>query len=381
MPNAGEPRYVDDRLMYLATPEYFGEYAKRFLQAGVRIIGGCCGTTPAHIEAIRKSVIQHQPSAARTTKVTVLPAAERVTTVEPVPTARKSPLATKMGIKFVVSVELDPPKGVDPSKVIEGARACRAAGVDAINIADGPRAIARMSPLAMAVMIRDQVGGIETIIHYCCRDRNVLGMQADMIGANALGLRNMIIITGDPPKLGNYPFATGVFDVDAIGAVRLASNLNHGIDLAGNPIAGATALYLGVGADPSSPTFEREVERFHQKVEAGAEFVMTQPVYDLRQLERFLEATADCRIPVLVGILPLASYKNAEFLNNEVPGIIIPEAVMKRMARHSAGEQAKKEGIAIAKETLREARSMVQGTYIMPPFNRYEVALQILEAS
>jgi homocysteine S-methyltransferase len=250
--------------------------------------------------------------------------------------------------------------------------------VDAINIADGPRATARMNPVSMSVAIRRETD-IEPIIHYCCRDRNVLAMQADLIGCEVLGLKNILCVTGDPPKLGNYPFATGVFDVDSIGLLKIASNLNRGLDLAGNPLKSATSLLLGCGADPGSVELENELDRYRRKVEAGAEFLMTQPVYETRLLSQFLERTRAWRIPTLVGILPLASYKNAEFLNNEVPGIEIPESTMKRMADAPSGDAAREEGIRIAQETLLETRDAVDGVYIMPPFNRHDVALRILE--
>jgi 5,10-methylenetetrahydrofolate reductase len=263
--------------------------------------------------------------------------------------------------------------------VLDAAKALAEHRVDAINIADGPRATARMNPITMAVAIQRETE-IETIIHYACRDRNVLAMQADLIGCHALGLKNILCITGDPPKLGNYPFATGVFDVDSIGLLRIGSNLNRGLDLAGNPLKSATSLVLGCGVNPASEEMETELDRYRQKVEAGAEFVMTQPVYKAELLFDFLEHTRKWRVPVLVGILPLVSYKNAEFLNNEVPGIEIPDEIMKRMADAPSGDAAREEGIKIAQETLLETRDVVGGVYIMPPFNRHELALRILEA-
>ncbi len=378
LPNAGEPRYVDQRLIYLATPEYFAEYARRLVRAGARIVGGCCGTTPEHIRAMRSALRAETPISVARPRVELPEAKAEVPTIEPVPTAEKSPLGAKLAQKFVVSVELDPPRGVNIKKVLDAARALNEHGVDAVNIADGPRATARMNPVSMAVAIGRETN-IETIIHYCCRDRNVLAMQADLIGCHALGLRNVLCVTGDPPKLGNYPFATGVFDVDSIGLLKIASNLNRGLDLAGNPLKSATSLLLGCGADPGSTELETEIERYRRKVEAGAEFLMTQPVYETRLLFEFLERVKAWRIPTLVGILPLASYKNAEFLNNEVPGIEIHDEIMQRMANAPTGDAAREEGIKIAQETLLETREAVEGVYIMPPFNRHEIALRILE--
>ena len=383
-PNAGEPRYVDQRLIYLATPEYFAEYARRLIRAGARIVGGCCGTTPEHIRAMRSAlgaeaaIMAETPISVARPRVELPEAKAEVPTIEPIPTAEKSSLGAKLAQKFVVSVELDPPRGVNIKKVLDAARALNEHGVDAVNIADGPRATARMNPVSMAVAIGRETD-IETIIHYCCRDRNVLAMQADLIGCHALGLRNVLCVTGDPPKLGNYPFATGVFDVDSIGLLKIASNLNRGLDLAGNPLKSATSLLLGCGADPGSTELETEIERYRRKVEAGAEFLMTQPVYETRLLFEFLERVKAWRIPTLVGILPLASYKNAEFLNNEVPGIEIHDEIMQRMANAPTGDAAREEGIKIAQETLLETREAVEGVYIMPPFNRHEIALRILE--
>ncbi len=378
-PNAGEPKYVEERHLYLATPEYFAEYARRFIRAGARIVGGCCGTTPAHISAMRNAVTAEAPITVAKPKIELPEAKAEVLTIEPVATAQKSPLGAKLAKKFVVSVELDPPRGVNIRKVLDAARALADHGVDAVNIADGPRATARMNPVAMAVAIGRETE-IETIVHYCCRDRNVLAMQADLIGCHALGLKNILCVTGDPPKLGNYPFATGVYDVDSIGLLRIGSNLNRGLDLAGNPLKSATSLLLGCGANPASEEIDTEIDRYRRKVEAGAEFVMTQPVFKSELLFEFLERTKAWRVPVLVGILPLASYKNAEFLNNEVPGIEIPPQIMKRMADAPSGDAAREEGIRIAQETFLETRDAVSGVYIMPPFNRHEVALHILEA-
>jgi homocysteine S-methyltransferase len=253
----------------------------------------------------------------------------------------------------------------------------RDAGIDAINVADGPRATARMSNAALALIVRQELG-LETILHFCCRDRNLLGMQGDLIGAHALGLRNILCVTGDPPRMGDHPRATAVFDVDAIGLVQLVSRLNRGLDAAGNPIGERTELAIGVGANPAATNLDEEVRRFELKVEAGAEFCMTQPVYDVRLLERFLDRTKHVRIPTLVGILPLASFRNAEFLHEEVPGMSVPQEIRDRMQRAGSGDAAREEGVAIAREALAACRDMVQGTYVMPPLGRYRAAVEVV---
>lgn len=376
-PNAGFPKLVDGRYIYLCSSDYMSKFSKRFINAGVRILGGCCGTTPEHMKAIKTVVRVMQP-----TKLIIAGGGKKVASekaVQPVPVSEKTTLSRKLAEgKFVVAVEIDPPKGVDLKKVVEGARMLKQANVDVINIADGPRASARMSPLALAMLFKHEVG-VETIIHYCCRDRNLLGMQADLIGAHALELRNVLMITGDPPKLGDYPSATAVFDVDAIGLTQIANLLNHGLDLAGNPIGAPTALHIGVGANPGAVNLEEEIKRFYYKVEAGAEFVMTQPVYNIQLFENFMNRIHDVKIPILLGILPLASAKNAEFLHNEVPGMSIPEHIRKRMHAAGNGEEGRNEGIRIAQEALLDCRPMVHGTYVMPPFNRFDMALKVVD--
>jgi homocysteine S-methyltransferase len=298
----------------------------------------------------------------------------------PAPVAReeKSPLARRLRRKFVVSVELDPPRGADAGQLIERAQFCRENEVDAINVADGPRASARMSAQALCVLLQEKVG-IDTILHYTCRDRNLLGMQSDLLGAHALGLRNVLAITGDPPKLGDYPDATAVYDVDSIGLIRIMDNLNHGADLAGNLMGPALAIHVGCGADPSKPDMEKEVRRLEEKVKAGAEYVMTQPVYDPRTLERFLSLIAHLDVPVLVGILPLYSHRNAEFLHNEVPGMSIPDDIRERMRVAGSGERAQLEGVRIAQEATLAARERAHGVYIMPPFNKVDLAVRVIE--
>jgi homocysteine S-methyltransferase len=379
MPNAGLPREVQNRLIFLATPEYMASYARRFIRAGASMVGGCCGTTPEHIKEMRIYVRQLVPMKAATRAVEVVSAPE-VPLHAPKRPEEKSPLGAKLGKKFVVSVEIDPPRGTDPTKAVEGAKRLTAEGVDAINIADGPRASARMSPLALAILMQKQ--GVEPILHYCCRDRNLLCMQADLIGLNAIGLKNVLIITGDPPKMGDYPDATAVFDVDAIGLTRFASRLNVGLDMAGKELGEPTSLLLGVGANPGAIDLDTEVERFKLKIQAGAEYCLTQPVYDVRLLTDFLARVRPVPIPILVGILPLSSYRNAEFLHNEVPGMSIPAEIRARMreASDESKEAAQAEGIAIAREALSAAKDLpeIKGCYIMPPFGRYTAALDVL---
>ncbi|HMB68614.1 MAG TPA: methylenetetrahydrofolate reductase, partial [bacterium] len=300
-------------------------------------------------------------------------------THEPVPRQDKSELAARIAAgRFVRSVEISPPKSPDPDKALRRIERLRDAGVDAVNIPDGPRASARMSSAALAVLATQRLG-IEVILHYCCRDRNLLGMQSDLLGAGALGLKNILIVTGDPPKLGDYPDATAVFDVDSIGLMQIANRLNHGQDLVGNPIDRPTALHLGVGANPAAVNLDEEIRRFEYKVEAGAEFVMTQPVYDPAVFENFVRRTEHCRVPILVGILPLRSFRNAEFLSNEVPGMGVPDPVLRRLADAGSPEDARNVGVEIAREVLLEAVPMCQGVYVMPPFGSVTAAVQVLE--
>jgi homocysteine S-methyltransferase len=376
-PNAGKPRAVDNRNLYLCSPEYMAVYAKRFIEAGVRIVGGCCGTTPDHIKAIRGAVRAAAP--ARRSRVAVSVPAPASLEIKPVPVGERSRLSKAVGEnKFVISVEMLPPRGHDLVKNLAGAKLLHEAGVDAINIPDGPRASARMSPLAMAVRLEREIG-IETIIHYCCRDRNLLGMQSDLLGAHSLGLRNVLIITGDPPKLGDYPDATAVFDVDSIGLTNMVTRLNHGLDVGGNAIGEPTAFYLGCGVNPGSPDLDREIARFEWKVDAGAQFCMTQPVFDVEALIRFLDRVRGVRIPVIAGVWPLTSYRNAEFMNNEVPGVSVPDAVLERMRRADTKDRARIEGVAIAQEALQALLPHVQGAQISAPFGRYQTALEVAQ--
>jgi homocysteine S-methyltransferase len=375
MPNAGAPALVEGRYVYLCTPEYMATWARRFLEAGATVVGGCCGTTPAHIRDLVQSVKMVRPSRA---EVRIPPPSRPKEAPAPVRREVKSPLARKLRQKFVVSVELDPPRGAEPGAVIERAQYCKEREVDAINVADGPRASARMSAQALCILLQEKVG-IDTILHYTCRDRNLLGIQSDLLGAHALGLRNILAITGDPPKLGDYPDATAVYDVDSIGLIRIMDQLNHGCDLAGNLIGPALGIHVGCGADPSKPDMEKEVRRLEEKVKTGAEYVMTQPIYDPRTLERFFAMMRHLEVPLLVGILPLYSHRNAEFLHNEVPGMSIPDDIRERMRRAGSGEKAQAEGVQVAQEATLAAREMAQGVYIMPPFNKVELAVRVMD--
>lgn len=378
MPNAGHPAVVEGRHIYLCSPEYMSQYARRFLWAGVRIIGGCCGTTPEHIKLIRSEVRSLQPGAKKLT-VTVEEPKAQAQAMPKVEVAEKSGLGAKLAQgRFVAFVEILPPRGVDASKEIEGARLCAAQGIDCINVPDGPRASARLSAQVTCQLIQLHAG-IEAVLHFCCRDRNILGIQSELLGAHAAGVRNLICITGDPPRMGTYPDATAVFDVDAIGLVNIVNNLNCGLDIGGNPMGSQTALVVGVGANPGALNLDEELRRFDWKVQAGAEYVVTQPVFDLDMLERFLKKTEHHRIPFIAGIWPLTSYRNAEFMVNELR-VPVPEEYMARMRCVDNAEKARQEGVAIAREMVERVRPMVQGVQLSAPFGRYSMAIQVAEA-
>jgi homocysteine S-methyltransferase len=375
-PNAGLPREVQGRRMYMSSPDYMAKYAKRLINAGVKFVGGCCGTTPDHIKLIADAVRALSPGRSSVSAITV---EEQSAKVDPVPLAERSLFGGKLAAgRFVTSVEIVPPKGCDSTKMIEGVRMLKEAGVDAVNVPDGPRAQSRMGALAVSLIIEQQVG-IEAVTHYCCRDRNLLGMLSDLLGAAALGLRNFLIITGDPPKMGPYPDATAVFDIDSIGLTNLVNRLNHGLDPGGNPIGQPTQFVIGVGVNPGAIDLDYEIRRFEWKVEAGAEYAITQPVFDTRQLKHFLKRIEHCRIPIVPGIWPLVSYRNAEFLNHEVPGVSVPENVLERMRRAPDGAAALKEGVKIAQEMLEEVRPYVQGVQVSAPFGRIPHALEVFE--
>ncbi|MGI9074759.1 MAG: bifunctional homocysteine S-methyltransferase/methylenetetrahydrofolate reductase [Bryobacteraceae bacterium] len=379
MPNAGLPANVEGRNIYLCSPEYMSQYARRFLQAGVRVLGGCCGTTPEHIKLICSEIRSLQPVQR---KATAAPIAEEgkapVKPLPKVPIAQKSQLGAKLAAgKFVAFVEILPPRGIDASKEIAGARMCREHGIDCINVPDGPRASARMSAQVTCQLIQQQAG-IEAVLHFCCRDRNILSIQSELLGAHTTGVRNLICITGDPPRMGAYPDATAVFDVDSIGLTNIVNNLNQGLDIGGNPIGSQTALLLGVGANPGALNMDEELRRFAWKVEGGAEYVVTQPVFDLNLVELFLKKTEQYKLPIIAGIWPLTSYRNAEFMVNELR-VPVPEQYMERMRKADTAEKARAEGIAIAQEMSGQVRSMVQGVQLSAPFGRYEMAVQVAE--
>jgi homocysteine S-methyltransferase len=378
-PNAGPPRDVDGRTMFLCSPDYLEKYGRRFVEAGARLIGGCCGTTPAHIRALAKAV--------RRGRATLRPAAPAPTRapkvaegVAPRPLAERSELGAALarGTRPLLA-ELTPPRGCDPTQVLEKAAELRSLGVTAINIPDGARASARMGHLAMGALIRQRVG-VPPVLHYCCRDRNMLGMQADLLGAAALGVRDLILITGDPPILGDYPEATAVFDMDAIGLTHMASRLNHGLDIGGNPIGSSTNFVIGVGLNPTAVELEREVARYRWKVDAGAKFAVTQPVFDVEALDRFLDLLGPGRIPILAGIWPLVSLRNAEFLNTEVPGVKVADAVMDRMAAAGDAESQRKVGLEVAVEMIEAVRDRVQGVQVSIPFGRVAIVRDLLDA-
>ena len=376
-PNAGIPRSVEGRNIYLCSPEYMASYARKFVASGVRVVGGCCGTTPDHIR-VMKSALRVGEARGKTASAHVSggPAPKAIPAV---PLENRSALGAKLAHgEFATMVEIVPPKGIDVRKEIEGARFLKSVGVDGVNIPDSPRASAKMSNLALSVLIQREVG-IDAILHFTCRDRNVLCIQSDLLGAAAVGIRNLICITGDPPKMGNYPDATAVFDVDAIGLVNIVRSLNHGLDLGGNPIGTGTGFVIGVGANPGLTDLDEEIRRFEYKVEAGAEYAVTQPVFDLRLLENFLRRIEHCRIPVVAGIWPLVSVRNAEFMKNELR-VSVPDSILERISRAQTPEAARAEGVAIAREMLIAARQMVQGAQISAPMGRYSSAVDVLEA-
>ena len=389
-PNAGMPREINGRSMYMASPEYMATYARHLVQAGARVVGGCCGTTPEHIHAIAEGVRPLSPRLAATgvattalAKAAIAEGGPSVPVVQTTPLAERSRWGAKIAAKqFVTSVEIVPPRGVDAARMLADVKKLKDAGVDAVNVPDGPRAQSRMGALLTSVILQQQVG-IEAVTHYSCRDRNLLGMLSDLLGAAAIGLHNMLLVTGDPPKMGPYPDATAVFDIDAIGLTNLVANLNRGLDPGGNPIGKPTSFVIGVGVNPAAMDLPHEIKRFEWKVEAGAEFAITQPVFDPAQLESFLKKVEHVRIPVVAGIWPLVSVRNAEFLANEVPGVTVPDSIIARMrkANDRSREHAVAEGIAIAREMLERVKPLVQGVQVSAPFGKVELALQVCEGA
>ena len=378
-PNAGLPRRIEGRTLYMCTPEYMAEYAKRFFENGARIIGGCCGTTPAHIREIVKAVrALSKVSQTKPAKVHIEITEEAPKGLSAVSLKDKSRLGAKLSNgKPITCIELTPPRGVDANTIIDNAKLCSEYGIDAINIPDGPRASARLSPLVTALKI-EQATGIETILHICCRDKNLIGLQSDLLGIEAMGLRNVLLITGDPPKLGEYPNATGVFDLDSVALTQVVHDLNRGLDIAGNELPQQLSLTIGVGANPAASDLDREIERFRQKVGAGAEYAITQPVFDPEMFIRFKESVADCNLPFIAGIWPFTSFKNAEFMANEVPGVVVPQSLLDRMSNATTREEGRRIGIEIAREMIEILKPHAAGFAVSAPFGNVKIALAAL---
>ena len=374
LPNAGLPAGVDGRNIYLCSPEYLAHYATRFLEAGARIVGGCCGTTPEHIRKIGNEV--RKLDLPRASTVTVEQPVAKVERLEKIPVAEKSRLGSKLAAgKFVTLIEILPPRGLDASQEIAGAKLCKEAGIDCVNVPDGPRASARLSAQVTCQLIQQETG-IEPVLHFSCRDRNIVGIQSELLGAHMVGIRNLLCITGDPPRMGVYPDATAVFDVDSIGLTSIVNNLNHGMDLGGNPLGSRTSMLLGVGVNPGSFNLEEELRRFEAKVKAGAEFAVTQPLFDVDLLVAFLARTREFAIPVIAGIWPLTSLRNAEFLVHELR-VPIPEAYVDRMRHANSAEAAEAEGLAIAREIVERVRPIAAGIQVSTPLRRYQTAIDV----
>lgn len=375
--NAGRPETVDGRSIYVANPEYFGVFARRLLKAGVKVLGGCCGTEPEHIRRMANATRMMSGAGLHPPRI-------QAETTRPVALSPETPLAERSTFgerlaagEFVTSVEVNPPNGLSLAKKIKAVQALRDFGVTTINIADGPRASIRMGNVAMAAEVQ-RATGVSPLVHVCCRDRNFLGLQSHLLGAHVLGLRNLVVITGDPPKMGPYPHATGVYDVDSIGLLNVIAGFNRGIDPAGKEMT-ATRFVCATGAEPAAVDYDRELRRLEMKRDAGAHVVMTQPVYDPRTFERFLDDIEGWGLPVMIGLCPLASLRNAKFLHEKVPGMQVPDAILRRMADADERGEGQAEGVRIAREALEAVRHRVQGAYIMPPFGRYRVAMQVLD--
>jgi homocysteine S-methyltransferase len=374
MPNAGMPRAVEGRNIYLVSPEYMASFARKAITVGAQIVGGCCGTTPNHTRAMRQA-LRAMDEQAHVEGKGAAPATSKET--PPAPLAQRSRLGSLLAEgKFITMVEFVPPRGIDCSKEIEGAQLMARLGVHAIDVYDAAQASARMSGQSLCIQIQQHTG-METILHYTCRDRNLLSIQSDLLGASSIGLHNILCVTGDPPQQGNYPDASAVFDVDSIGLVNIMHRLNHGLDIGANSIGASTDFTIGVAANPGVPDIENELKRFAYKVEAGAEYAITQAVFDLRLLEEFLERIKDHRIPVIAGIWPLTSLRNAEYMKNDLR-TAMPEEIMFRMAQANTAEAARAEGIRIAQEMLAAVRPMVQGVQVSAPFGDYEAAAEVI---
>jgi homocysteine S-methyltransferase len=379
-PNAGRPREIEGRNIYLCSPEYMASYARRFITSGVRLVGGCCGTTPDHIRHIKMAVhsltpaVRAKSEGGRTVKSDAMAGGQVVARGE------KSRMAHGLARgSFVVSVELVPPRGYRADTLVEQARQLKIRGVDLVNIPDGPRASARMSALAAAVLVQQQAG-LEPILHFACRDRNLLGMQSDLLGAHAMGVRNLLIVTGDPPKIGDYPDATAVGDVDSIGLTNVVAQLNRGFDIGGQPIGQPTGFHIGVAVDPGAISLDEELRRFAYKVEAGAEFAVTQPVFDVAEFRSFLERIQPHAIPIMAGVMPLETLRQTEFMANEVPGVRVPDSVVARMREAEAAGRAGEEGLAIAREIAAQVRPLVQGIQISTTLKAIDAALGVIDA-
>lgn len=381
MPNAGAPSRMEGRYVYYSTPEYFGEYARRFADAGVRLIGGCCGTTPAHIAAMKKALAEQAADAPVKIAFSAAPsspaAVPTVDAIESAVSVEATPLQKALAEKkFVVSVELDPPKGLNPTRIVNGAALLADVGVDCINIGDSPMARVRMGCISLALHIQRRVG-LDTIIHFTTRDRNLMALQSELLGAHSHGIRNILALTGDPPRMGNLPQAKAVWDVDSIGLIKILKRMNEGQDWAGNSIGMQAQFFVGCAVNPVADDLELELDRFHRKIEAGADYVMAQPLYDMDQLTSFLNRVGKIPVPFLLGVMPLQSHKHAEFLHNELPGVSIPDHLRERM--RLAGDQGIQEGIRQSQEFLSEAQAFCDGTYLMPSFGRYEMVAELVK--
>jgi len=373
-PNAGMPKQVDNRMIYMCSPEYLTTYAVRYINLGASGVGGCCGTGPEHIADIARSIKPLSKTFVNHTTID-----SEVPLQEAVPMEQRSKFAKKLfNGEFITSIEITPPRGFDLTTTIEKSIKCREAGIDAINIPDGPRASSRISPIITAIEIQEKAG-IEAVLHCCCRDKNLIGMQADLLGCASKDVNNILFITGDPPKLGDYPFASAVFDVDAIGILQVCDKLNHGVDIGGKSIGAPTPICPGAGADPNAIDMEREIKRLREKVAAGAAYIITQPVFDTKALFEFMEQIADLKVPIIAGIWPLASYRNAQFMKHEVPGVTVPDEIMERMAAVESRDEQRAVGIAIAREAVAELHTHIQGIQVSAPFGNIDSALAVLE--
>jgi homocysteine S-methyltransferase len=374
-PNAGKPRNFEGRNLYLSSPEYISGYAKRFIRAGARVVGGCCGTTPDHIKAVHDMVCAMKTAPGKPSAITVPHAAPPV---EVVPVMRRSRLAHYIGERrFVMAVDMTPPPGSNPADALRAAASLKDRGLDAIRVTDAPKGSPSMRALALAVLIEREVG-IETILHYTCADRSLHTIQSELLGAHALGLHNLLLTTGDPIRVGEYFDATAVFEVDAVGATHLVTALNQGKDMGGKPIGLPTGFYVGTSADPGAPNIDEEARLVEQQVQAGAHFVLTTPIFRPELLEVFLRKIQHCRVPVIAGVRPLGSYREAEFLSNEIPGSAIPQSALERLRAAGTPESEFEEGRLIAREITAAVRDLVQGIEITLPAGNYEAALDVL---